>query len=122
MSAATTPPTSSKSTILTGRAVCSICPNSPRPGSMAAQCPTGSAGAMPSDQLATTSAHWGFTTRNRVPRCAPSSSPASRATAVKTSSGGGSLATNVATRRKTACSRTSCSNDPPAGVTLTKRL
>ena len=72
MSAATTPPTSSKSSILTGRTVCSICPSSPRPASMAAPCPTGSGGASPSDQLATTSAQPGFTTRNRVPRCAPS--------------------------------------------------
>ena len=36
--------------------------------------------------------------------------------------GGGSLATNVATRRRAACSRASCSTDPPAGVTFTKRL
>ena len=77
---------------------------------------------MPSDQLATTSAHCGSTTRNRVPRCAPRSSPASRATAVNTSSVGGSLATSVATRRKAACSRASCSDDVPPVVTATKRL
>lgn len=37
-------------------------------------------------------------------------------------SGGGSLATNVATRRNAACSRASRCNDAPEGVTSTKRL
>jgi hypothetical protein len=121
MSAATAPPTSSKSSILTGRAVRSIRPRIPRPSS-APRCPTGTGGAVPSDHPATTTAHSGLSTRSNVARWAPSSIPASLVTATNTSAGDGSRATSVATRRNAACSRTSSSSVRLAVDASTRRL
>lgn len=57
--------------------------------------------------------------RSKVVRCAPSRTPASSVTTAKASGGDGSCATNVATRRSAACSRTS-SSSPPLVVGATR--
>jgi hypothetical protein len=121
ISAATAPPTSSKSSILTGAAARSIWPRIPRP-SMTAVCPTGTAGAAPRDHPATIAARSGLWMRSRLVRCAPSSSPVSRVTAANTSSGAGARATSVATRRSAACSATSASRGALVRDASTRRL
>jgi hypothetical protein len=121
ISAATVPPTSSKSSILIGRALRSMRPRIPR-SSIGARCPTGTGGAAPRDQPATTSAHCGLSTRSSVVRCAPSNSPVSCVTAAKTSAREGSRATSVATRRSAACSRTSSSSVASVNGLATDRL
>ena len=120
ISAATAPPTSSKSSTREGRPVSWTWPTSPRPSSSPVL-PTGTCAA-PSDQPATITASFGFSIRIRFVVCAPSSRPGLLGDRREHLRRRRLSRHQRATRCSAACSLTICSGVSVVAVASTPRL